>query len=85
MLYQEFTGVDYGVQEDEHKHHDHGHEHLHEGHVHGDSCDGHGHSTKAPEPRSKATQFLLRKTKNSSLLQSILLEKDSRRIFYFMK
>lgn len=87
-LYEEFTGVDYGQVVDEQKHHDHGHDHghdhLHDGHVHGDSCGGHGHAVKA-EPRSRATKFLLNRTKNWSLLQTILLEKDSRRIFYFIK
>lgn len=80
-LYEEFTGVDYGQVVDEHKHHD---DHLHDGHAHGKSCGGHGHGAKA-EPRSRATMFLLNRTKNWSLLQTILLEKDSRRIFYFIK
>lgn len=85
-LYEEFTGVDYGQVVDEHKHHEHGHDHLHDGHSHGhgESCGGHGHAAKA-EARSRATKFLLNRTKNWSLLQTILLEKDSRRIFYFIK
>jgi zinc transporter 5/7 len=54
--------------------HDHGHDHAH----------GNGHSHSKLEKRSRFTTFLLTYSESSSLLHSILIEKDSRRIFYFM-
>lgn len=92
-LYSEFTGVDFNQPADDHPHNGHahhGHSHLHgHSHSHGDHPhDDHvcqGHHPKAAEPRSKFTTFMLKRTLNFPLLQSILLEKDSRRIFYFMK
>lgn len=79
-IYSEFTGVELDQPVDDHIHHDH----AHGSHSHGDHC-GHAHHAKAAEPRSRCTKFLLRNTLNFPLLQSILLEKDSRRIFYFMR
>lgn len=87
MLYQELTGIATElVGEMEHKGHNHGHSHDHDhdhDHSHGSSC-GHSHAATAQEPKSRVTKMLLRHTKKWSLIQSILLEKDSRRIFYFM-
>ena len=86
-LYSKFTGVDFSQPADDHPHNDHahhGHSHSHGDHSHDDHvCQG--HNPKAVEPRSRFTTFMLKRTLNFPLLQSILLEKDSRRIFYFMK
>lgn len=79
-LYSEFTGVDFSKPVDDHPHEDH----THGSHSHEDHC-GHVHHAKAVEPRSRFTTLLLKHTLNFPLLQSILLEKDSRRIFYFMR
>lgn len=72
----------------------------HEDHSHGsDSHDSHAgehnqhhrphnhrrQSHVALEERSRFTKLLLHCTDWSSLLQSVLVEKDSRRIFYFMR
>ena len=57
------------------KSHSHDHDHTHkEPHV------SHDHAG----PHSRITEFLLQSSENWSLLHSILVEKDSRRIFYFM-
>ena len=53
--------------------HSHGHGHHHQEHKHSD----HAHP-------SRISTYLLNKTEKWPLLHSILLEKDSRRIFYFM-
>ncbi len=82
LLYQEFTGVDYGSPTDEHKHDDDDHR-DHDDHMHDTNC-SHGTVAKVAEPRSKATKLLLGYTSGSVLMQAILLEKDSRRIFYFI-
>lgn len=78
-LYTEFTGVAASQPVDDHSHHGH----SHDGHPHDDHCD-HAHHAKTVEPRSRITTLLLKHTLNFPLLQSILVEKDSRRIFYFM-
>ena len=59
-------------------HHSHGHSHTHEHHhqEHKHS-DHHAHA-------SRISTYLLNRTERWPLLHSILLEKDSRRIFYFM-
>ena len=54
--------------------HSHGHGHHHQEHKHSDH---HAHA-------SRISTYLLNKTEKWPLLHSILLEKDSRRIFYFM-
>lgn len=79
-IYSEFTGVNVSdaAEDQPHKGHVH-HGHSHDGH----EC--HGHHPKAAEPRSKFTNFMIQRTLNFPLLQSILVEKDSRRIFYFMR
>ena len=51
--------------------HDHGHHHQ--------------HSSPSLEPRSKFTTFILPYTRRWPLLYTIMAEKDSRRIFYFMR
>lgn len=83
-LYSEFTGVDFSQPAEDHPHNGH----AHHGHSHGDhSHDDHvcsGHNPKVAEPRSRFTTFMIQRTINSPLIQSILVEKDSRRIFYFM-
>lgn len=55
-------------------HHSHGNSHGHEQHKHSDH---HAHP-------SRISTYLLKSTEGWPLLHSILLEKDSRRIFYFM-
>jgi zinc transporter 5/7 len=54
----------------------HSHSHSHSHHHHHDS-----HST----PRSRFTEFLCSYTSGWPLLHTVLLERDSRRIFYFMR
>lgn len=71
--------------------HDHDHDHKHDhdrdhshGHGHGH---GHSHAHRAEDskaPRSLFTRTLLRYTAGFPILHAILVEKDSRRIFYFM-
>jgi zinc transporter 5/7 len=55
------------------------HDHKHHGHSH-----NHNHTPPA-EPRSRFTKFLLPLMLRWPLLHTILAEKDSRRIFYFMR
>lgn len=59
-------------------HHTHGHSHGH-GHQHEEK----GHSDHHADP-SRISRYLLTKSQGWPLLHSILAEKDSRRIFYFM-
>ena len=58
--------------------HDRGHKHDHHNHHHHHH---HGHSHRTG---SKFTQFLLNHTEDHPLLHGILMEKESRRIVYFM-
>ncbi|KAG6270364.1 hypothetical protein E4U46_005793 [Claviceps purpurea] len=70
---------------EKHDNHSHSHSHNHE-HSHDHSHD-HSHSHKAGEskaPRSLFTRTLLRHTAGYPILHAILMEQDSRRIFYFM-
>lgn len=60
------------------------HDHSHHGHAHHDHVT-HSHSHGAAEKRSMFTRALLSYTEGWMLLHSILKEKDSRRIFYFMR
>ena len=53
-----------------HHSHDHGHSHSH---------------SSTPLPRSKFTSFVLPYTQRFPLLYTIMADKDSRRIFYFMR
>ena len=55
----------------QHHHHDHSHHH-------------HDHSARSREAHSRITGVLLLASEGFPLLHSILLEKDSRRILYFM-
>lgn len=59
-----------------HDHHDHDH---HDSHIH-----IHG-APKATDPRSRFTSFVLPYVQRWPLLHTIMAEKDSRRIFYFMR
>lgn len=59
-------------------HHTHGHNHGHSHHEHTEKHMGHH-----DEP-SRFSKFVLRSSQEWPLLHSILVEKDSRRIFYFM-
>ena len=63
--------------------HDHDHHHDHHGHDHGHGHDHHGHDHSVK--RSKFTTFLLTYTARWPLLHAVMTEKDSRRIFYFMR
>ena len=60
-----------------------GHSHNHDHHDHHDRKEPHVSHDHAG-PHSRITEFLLQSSENWSLLHSILVEKDSRRIFYFM-
>lgn len=66
--------------EHDHSHDGHDHSHGHHDHHHDSS-----HSSTHVEKRSRFTSLMLWATKNWPLLQTILMEKDSRRIFYFMR
>lgn len=59
-----------------HDHHDHGHNHG----------DAHGHAQAPKEAKapSAITRSLMKSTEGLPLIHSILIERDSRRIFYFM-
>lgn len=74
-----------GLEAASHIHHDHGdHDHSHHDHAHHDHT-SHGHSHGTAEKRSRFTRTVLPYTEGWTLLHSILKEKDSRRIFYFMR
>jgi zinc transporter 5/7 len=59
--------------------HDHSHDHDHHDHGHTPS-----HS-KSLEPRSRFTSFILPFVLRWPLIHTIMSDKDSRRIFYFMR
>lgn len=46
---------------------------------------GHSHSIASPEPRSRFTGFVLPYVLRWPLIHTIMADKDSRRIFYFMR
>jgi zinc transporter 5/7 len=84
------AGHPYQDNEDyDHSHHDQTHpdhagrDHSHHGHTHHVN-QSHGHSHCSVEKRSRFTRTMLLYTERWTLLHSILKEKDSRRIFYFM-
>ncbi|KAK2063562.1 cation efflux family protein [Colletotrichum caudatum] len=67
-----------------HHEHDHSHDHSHahcDKHHHHDHAHAHGHDHAKP---SLFTRVLLKYTPAVPVLHTILVEKDSRRIFYFM-
>jgi zinc transporter 5/7 len=66
----------------DHDHHDHSHDHSQ--HDHGHDHHDHKHSISI-DPRSKFTSLLLPLIQKYPLLHTIMSEKDSRRIFYFMR
>lgn len=66
----------------DHCHHDHDHK-LDHSHSHDHSHD-HDHVHKGEEKRSAFTKLLMSYCQGYPTLHSILIEKDSRRIFYFM-
>jgi zinc transporter 5/7 len=84
---------------DHHGHHDHDHDHAHaHSHSHGHSdltrlnlgspkfeAHAHDHSNSTQEKPSRFTSLILPQSEKWPLLHSILIEKDSRRIFYFMR
>ncbi|KAK4641097.1 putative zinc transporter msc2 [Podospora bellae-mahoneyi] len=66
--------------------HDHSHDHDYD-HGHGHSHDhdhGHGHGHDHSVERSRFTKFLLPRIARWPLVHAVVVEKDSRRIFYFM-
>ncbi|KAH7165566.1 cation efflux family-domain-containing protein [Dactylonectria macrodidyma] len=67
---------------DHHNHHDHDHSHSH-GHDHGHSH-SHSDSHENSANRSLVTRMLLPYTARFPIIHAIMIEKDSRRIFYFM-
>ncbi|KAH6958785.1 cation efflux family-domain-containing protein [Fusarium avenaceum] len=73
---------------DHHHDHSHGHSHSHDhSHTHTHDHDHHGHSHSHDDKsakRSLFTRMILPYTANFPILNAILIEKDSRRIFYFM-
>ena len=72
-------------EQDHHDHHEH-HSHHH-GHHHGHHDHGHNHAHPEKDPntaRSLFTRKLLPYTARFPIIHAILIEKDSRRIFYFM-
>lgn len=67
-------GSYFGAIEDRSHRHSHGsHDHHHHNHVH------------VAEKRSRVTEMILPLVESSPLLHSIMLEKDSRRLLYFMR
>ncbi|KAM5362018.1 hypothetical protein ACJZ2D_012768 [Fusarium nematophilum] len=71
---------------DHHDHHGHDHHHSHDhqhGHDHSHSHD-HSHDHENSSKRSLLTRMILPYTARFPILHAILIEKDSRRIFYFM-
>ncbi|KAF7558390.1 hypothetical protein G7046_g5757 [Stylonectria norvegica] len=76
-----------------HHDHDHTHDHDHSGHDHGHDHDhnngpshspAHNHDYENAAKRSLFTKMLLPYTAQFPILHAIMIEKDSRRIFYFM-
>jgi zinc transporter 5/7 len=77
--YEALSSVD--ITSHSHDHHDHD---SHDHHDHG-KRDHHSYNHNASsEPRSKFTTLALPMVQNYPLLHTIMIEKDSRRIFYFM-
>ena len=65
--------------------HSHSRTPSHHGHAHADDhSHGHSHGHTPYTPPSPASAFLLTLTESHPLLHSILLDKSSRRITYFM-
>lgn len=60
-------------------HHDHGHDHNDHAHSH-----DHAPASSKSKPPSRITQLLISASQPIPLLHSILIDRDSRRIFYFM-
>jgi zinc transporter 5/7 len=82
--YSQSNGYEAGQAVASQPHHDHAdHDHSHHDHAHHDRT-SHSHSHGAVEKRSRFTSTVLQYTERWTLLHSILKEKDSRRIFYFM-
>jgi len=83
--YSQPYGYEDGQAVTSHPHNDHAnHDHSHHDHTHHDHA-SHGHSRSSAEKRSRFTRTLLQYTERWTLLHSVLKEKDSRRIFYFMR
>jgi zinc transporter 5/7 len=85
LAYSKSNSYEAGQEMASHTHRDHGdHDHSHHAHAHHDHT-SHSHSHGAAEKRSRFTRTVLPYTEGWTLLHSILKEKDSRRIFYFMR
>lgn len=91
--YEEMTCAhdhDHDHDHDHHDHHDHDHDHDHNhghGHSHSHShahAHAHSHDHGGAE-KSLVTRTLLKYCTSWPLLHAIIVEKDSRRIFYFMR
>lgn len=85
-----FGGLIWAAMQFDKKSHSHDHHHHHD-HDHGQrNGHGHGHAqAQAQAPKevkapSAITRSLMKSTEGVPLLHSILIERDSRRIFYFM-
>lgn len=80
------TMSNFGSETSSHHHDDHNHSHSHgHDHSHNHKHEGSHSSSSLVESKSRFTNFILSRTQNSPLLHTIMLEKDSRRIFYFMR
>lgn len=73
-----WAGMQFDKISHSHEHHDH-HVHVHDAHTH-----GHTPGPKEAKAPSAITRSLMKSTVGIPLLHSILIERDSRRIFYFM-
>lgn len=87
--YSQSNGYEAGQATASHTHHNHSdHDNSHDDHAHHDHAHhdhtSHGHSHDMAEKRSGFTHAVLPYAERWTLLHSILKEKDSRRIFYFM-
>ncbi|KAM0426164.1 hypothetical protein ACHAPT_008508 [Fusarium lateritium] len=90
----ETANMPYSPPDHYHDHHDHDHDHDHthshdhtrsHDHHHGHDHDhAHSHDPEKAAKRSLFTRMILPYTARFPILHAILIEKDSRRIFYFM-
>ncbi|KAL5601045.1 hypothetical protein BROUX41_005874 [Berkeleyomyces rouxiae] len=67
-----------------HDHHSHGHDHHHDHDHEHDQKHFHAHKHSSTEEKSRFTKFLMRYTSSYPFLNAIMIEKDSRRILYYM-
>jgi zinc transporter 5/7 len=77
--------IDTDVRTHNHSHHEHRH-HDHHHHNHDHDHPEHNHTNIATvQPRSRFTNFILPLVLRWPLLHTVMADKDSRRIFYFMR